>query len=429
MRVLPCLLVAASLSAPLSAKPIVTSSEENFVRLCLTRGESPERLVTACETALAGIGLTQSQRVELIVARGDAHLWQKDYEAATASYREAIEIDRSSTEAWNGLGWALWESDGELAAFDAFETSLSISVSVQGLAGKAATGRRSGLFDGAKSRELLSAALSIDPDYIWAVRELGWSYVEDGRADRAAEAFTEALDIEPRDVNARYGLGRTELMTGDSAAALETFNDVLADAPEDFPTLVYRIIALRGLDRNAQALRESDRLIADFPDRSSGYIERGQALLSLGRRAEAIETYSEADTRLGPNNAVLYWYADALAADGRFAEALTVIDRGIALSDVDYSDHLLKSYIALELGDYAEAKRSAEASLATGVEDPWAHYYIAIAYVHDGDVAEGLARFDRAISVGLPTDRVGAFATALVGAGKLVEATQLRLKY
>ena len=126
---------------------------------------------------------------------------------------------------------------------------------------------------------------------------------------------------------------------------------------------------------------------------------------------------------------MLYWYADALSADGRFDEALEVIGRGIALDGADYSDHLLRSYIALELGDYALARSAAEASLATGVEDPWAHYYVAITLVHEGEAAAGMARFEQAIATGLPADRVGAFASELVGAGKWVEAAQLRLKY
>ena len=53
----------------------------------------------------------------------------------------------------------------------------------------------------------------------------------------------------------------------------------------------------------------------------------------------------------------------------------------------------------------------------------------ALPILHDGEVEQGLARFDQAISIGLPSDRVGAFASALVGAGMYVEAAGLRLKY
>lgn len=429
MRVCLGLIAILASTAPVVAKPLVTSSEETLARICLARSETPARLVEACDGALLEASLTQSQRVELMIARGDGHIWQNQFAEAAASYRAATEIDPNEVEAWNGLGWALWEVDGDQAAYQAFETSLSLDVSVQGLAGKAGTGRRLGTIGNEEARQMLSAALTIDPDYIWAVREVAWSHMDDGNPASALKEFDAALDIEPSDVNARYGRGRALLATGRHDTALEVFNDVLSDAPTDFPTQVYRVITLRKLDRNAQALRDADRLIELYPNRVSGYVEKGQALVALQRRREAIETYTEAEALLGPHNAVLYWHADALTIDGRFNEALTVIDRGLELSGVDYSDHLLRSYIALELGDYALARDAAEASLAMGVNDPWAHYYIAITLVHAGEVNAGVKRFEDAVLAGLPSDRIGAFATELISAGKFVEAAQLRLKY
>ena len=127
-----------------------------------------------------------------------------------------------------------------------------IDVSVQGLSGKAAISRRLGLIGNVEARQMLRAALAIDPDYIWAVREIAWSFLEDKDFQTSAVEFRAALDIEPLDVNARYGLGRSKLGAGDFEAALQLFNEVLLDAPEDFPTQVYRIITLRNLDRNAQ---------------------------------------------------------------------------------------------------------------------------------------------------------------------------------
>lgn len=424
---LPSLLAFTAL--PLLAKPLVTSSEDTLARVCLARQDEAPRIVQACDAALADTRLTQNQRAELLVARGDGYIWQNLHHQAEASYREATLINPAEVEAWNGLGWALWELEGDQAAFDAFDHSLSIAASVQGLAGKAGLARRMGQIDNETAREMLTAALAIDPDYIWAVRELAWSHFEDSEFVQATEHFEEALNIEPRDVNARYGLGRSKLSLGQSEDALTIFNDVLLDSPQDFATLVYRVVSLRELDRNAQALRFSERLILDFPDRTSGYVQKGKSLLALERRHDALLSFEQAEATLGPNNTILYWYADTLITDGQLNKALAVIDRGLTLEGADYSDHLLKSYIALELGNYGMARAAAEDSLATGVEDPWAHYYIAITLVHNDDVIGGLQRFDQAVAGGLPVDRVGAFASELVGAGKYVEAAQLRLKY
>lgn len=430
MRIASCLVLCVTFSSSgVFAKTLVTSSEENHARICTARQVDAPRIVSACDVALSDARLTQSQRVDMLVARGDGHLWQNQNQAAVTSYRAALSIDERAVDAWNGLGWALWEVEGDQAAYEAFVQSVALDVSVQGLGGKAATARRLGLVTGQEARDMLTAALSIDPDYIWAVREIGWSHLDEGDYSAAADQFLAALDIDPDDINGRYGLARAKLGMGEAEDALARLNDVLADSPRDFPALVYRVIALRDLDRNAQALREADRLIASHPQRASGYIERGQALIALERRSEAIKTYKDADAKIGPNNAILYWYADALTVDGKFQEALGVIDRGLRLDGADYSDHLLRSYIALELGDYGLARKAAEDSLATGIEDPWAHYYLAIVHVNEGNSDQALASFDRAMASGLPTDRVGAFASELIGAGNYVEATQLRLKY
>jgi len=420
------LLLAAT---PVVATPLLTSSEDTHARVCLARATAPARIVAACDAALTGARLTQTQRAELLVARGDGQFWQDDPTTAATSYRTAIEWNPRSVEAWNGLGWALWETDGNLAALEAFQSSLAIDVSVQGLGGAAATGRRGGAIDNDEARRMLEAALAIDPDYTWAMREIGWSHLDDLNHAAAIPSFEAALAIDQDDANALYGLGRAKLDIGEANAALGLFDRALGSEPDNYGAQVFRITALRRLDRNAQAVREAERLIAAHPDKASGYVEKGRALMALERRAEAIETFVTAETVVGPNNAILYWHADALASDARFSEALAVIDRGLALDGADYSDQLLKSYIALELGDYALARRAAEAALATGIEDPWAHYYIAITLVHEGQVTAGIGRFEQAVALGLPGDRVGTFATELIRSGSYIEAAQLRLKY
>lgn len=429
MRTLQLALTALCFAVPVAAKPLITSSEETLARICRAADESPDRLIKACQGALQVSGMTDKQTAELYVGLGDAYLWSDLDAQAAEAYRRATEFDPSDVNAWNGLGWAIRTTDGDAAALEAFETSLSIDVSVQGLGGNAATARELGVVDGDAAREMLRASLTIDPEYIWAIREIAWSHFDDADYEKAIAVFEEALAITADDTSAIYGLGRSALEHDDSARALQAFNEVLAQSPDHFSSQVYRIIALRDLDRNAQALRDAERLIADHPERSSGYIEKGRALMALQRRAEAIENYRRAEEAVGPNNAVLYWHADALTYDGRMEEALAIIDRGIKLEGADHSDYLLKSYIALEMEDYSLARQAAEASLDTGVDDPWAHYYIAIAMVHNGKATEGIALFDTAMTGGLPQDRVGAFARELIGAGKYVEAVQLRIKY
>ncbi|CAN0600962.1 unnamed protein product, partial [Ectocarpus sp. 12 AP-2014] len=109
----------------LQAKPLISSSEETPSRICLAREVAPVRIVQACDIALSQAGLTQAQRVEMMVARGDGLFWQDHFSESADSYRAATRVDADAVEAWNGLGWALWETDGDAAALEAFEASLN----------------------------------------------------------------------------------------------------------------------------------------------------------------------------------------------------------------------------------------------------------------------------------------------------------------
>ena len=374
------------------AKPLITSSVETVAGICLAREDAPERLVDACDAALSGAGLTASQRVELMVARADAFLWLDDLEAAEAGYRAATAADPRSYDAWNGLGWVLRETSDDEAAFEAFETSLEIDVSMQGLGARAATGRTTGRITGAEAREILRAALTIDPEYSWALREIGWSHIDDSQPGAAADAFWEALEIDPDDGNARYGLGRALLSSGEADRRWKPSTKFLPASP---------IISRRGSTESS-------------------------------RCGNWTGTHRRCGIRIGLSRNSRIWHraiSSGACPSWRCSAALGVIDRAIGLSGSDFTDHLLKSWIALELEDYALAREAAEASIGTGTEDPWAHYYVAISMVHSGQTEEGLGRFDQAMETGLPEDRVGAFAKELISAGKYVEAAQLRLKY
>ena len=429
MRALAPFFLTIAIASPAVAKPLITSSEETLARICLAEAQAPDRLVEACTGALGEAGLTTAQRLDLLTSLGNALSWSDRDDEAVEAFNDALAITPTHADALSGLGWALRGLNDDAAAFEAFEASLTSDVSSSALAGKAGTGRFIGALDEDEARLLLEAALSISPTYAWARRELAWSYFDTADYDTAIEMFNIVLRQDPTDLNARYGIGRSLLDAGQGEAALAEFNRTLEDAPDYYHARLFKIITLRALERNAQALREADRLIEDEPDRAGGYTEKGRALMGLQRRAEALEVFANAERIVGPDNALLYWHADALIDENRLSDALGVITRATALDNADSADHLLRSFILLEMQDYPASRVAAEASLKLGGNSAWAHYYIAIADVHGGDVTEGLARFDTAMQTGLPQHRVGAFASELIAAGKFVEAVQLRLKY
>ena len=117
--------------------------------------------------------------------------------------------------------------------------------------------------------------------------------------------------------------------------------------------------------------------------------------------------------------------AAAILAQGAVAWALVAFGRtqrvgasllGVALCAA------LAVVSAQRVGDF----RSPLALWTHDLEQPGEHY---ARYVNMGSALGGVSRFEEAVAAGLPTDRVGAFATELISAGNYVEAAQLRLKY
>lgn len=416
-----CLTATTALS-----RPIVTSSEDTYARVCLSLEGPTTRLLHACETALGEPGLTTGLEYDLLLALGAIHQWNNDFRLSLDAYEQALGIRPMSVEALNGIGWALRDLGRLDAAYTAFSDAMDINVTAQALMGKAAVGREIGALTGEEARHMLSAALAIEPDGGFAQREIGWSFFDEGAHEMAITAFEQRLDADPSDINARFGLGRAAMRSGEPAWALTHFDRILQQDPDHVGTRSERMQALRQLDRNAQALREADRFISDHPELTDGYIQRGLALSALERRSEALATFEAAEAELGPSNVLLYWYADTLAYDGRLDDALSAIDRALAFEGADASDHMLKSWIALELELYREAQASAETALEIGGEDPWAHFYAAIALVHTESTETGVTRFQTAMASGLPEDFVSFFAEELVRAGDFVGAAQLR---
>lgn len=410
------------------ASPLITSSEETPAQICLSIQEQPARRVEACDTALKDQRITSALRVDLLTAKGEALSAQDLSIEAADALEAALALDPTKAKALTALGWVRRSLGDEEGAFKVFSRALEVDVSIDALAGVAATGRSTGALTQEEVKERLDLALAIDPEDTWVIRELGWLAYQGGDFEQAKLEFERALALSSFDGNAEYGLGRVALATEAPGAALDHFNRVLSEE-EHTGARLGRMSALRDLRRNAQAAREAHRFISDYPDRVEGYVQKGRALLALARRADAFSVYEDAEARLGPTNEIAYWYADALAEDGQMARALERIDAALALPGAAAADHLLKSYIALELKDYPVARREAETALSLGPSDPWADFYIAVALIHEGRGNEGIARFDKAIEGGLPTEKVGAFASELIAAGLWDEAVKLRESY
>lgn len=419
---------AVAIAPAVAAKPLITGSEETAATLCRDDTIATDRRVAACQEALSDGPLTDGERGEFQTLLGDALAEQDKFDEAETAYRAATDIAVRDPHPWSGLGWLYWNADRYGEAATAFENALERRPTATALAGLGSSKYRDGAADTAETLELIDAALAIDPDYAWAIRERGWTLMNSDPQEAEA-SFRRALTLSDLDWNAHYGLSRALSEQGKFEDALFSIGRAIELDPSPAYAYGQRAFLLRRLDRNAAALEEAEIAIKLEPDWTNGHTQKALALEALGRRTDAIQTFDGA-VEAGVEDAfLLYWFADILSNDGQMARALDIINRAIGLPDSDQYDLSLKAYIALQLKDYPETLAAANGALEIDPSMPYPHYYAAVSLVHQGATEDGVGRFDAAMELGLEQHMVGAFAADLIAAGNFVEAIRLRARY
>jgi len=195
-------------------------------------------------------------------------------------------------------------------------------------------------------------------------RQRGEKLVELGQLAAAVTAFTEAVRLDPRDAAAQHALGRVLLDLGRVVEAAESLELAVA-LQDDAYAYCNLALALRRQDRDEQAIAAYRRAIeleptlteahvrlsellepigeydeaaqllhraASLADTVSGRFYLGRALMLDGDFLGAEERLREAAALDPTNDEVFKYLGDALARQGRFAEAVAEFDHTLALN-------------------------------------------------------------------------------------------------
>jgi uncharacterized caspase-like protein len=197
--------------------------------------------------------------------RGYEHFKKKDFDRAIADYGEAIRLNPSFAQAYDGRGSAYrYKGDFDRAIAD-YSVAIRLDPSfAQAYDGRGSAYRDKGDFDRAITD--LNEAIRLNPSSARAYHDRGTTYYYKENFDRAIADYSVAIRLEPNFAHAYYSRGTAYRRKGD-------FNRAIAD------------------------LNEAIRL---EPGVAAAYHNRGRTLETLGRRQEAIADYRRA-LSLNPN--------------------------------------------------------------------------------------------------------------------------------
>jgi tetratricopeptide (TPR) repeat protein len=258
---------------------------------------------------------------------------QRDGKTARARsiYERILKQDPDNAEATNLLALCFLEQNYPKRALTLLERAISLAPS-EARYHLNLSDCHDRLGDQAASLAAIDAGLSITPDDAGLLRARAQRLLAAGRTEEAIGAFDKAVRAAPQDTDLLADYGHVLLLAGQFEQAAKVFRFVLQSEP------AHRI-ALLGL---ADALNQID--------------QPGEALALLRSSVEAFAPDEDAEYQLH--------LANALWGSGRFTEALSAIDRVLALGHRTVDTCLLRGKALYHLGRFAEARAELEAALA-----------------------------------------------------------------
>jgi len=209
--------------------------------------------------------------------------------------------------------------------------------------------------------------------------------------ERAIEAFTRAIEIQPDYALAHAGVSRAYI----------------------FATRTEPRVAL------ARARTSAERALQIDPALPEGHLAAALARLYADRDLPgAIRAFELALVRDAGNADVHFYYSQALAASGRFEEALAAARRALALDPFSPLVHHYIGRILIFAGRPADAAAHLRQTLDLDPLYQWANLFLAVALEESGDTTGAVAARQRYWSLsGVPPERIARLGAAFETGG------------
>jgi tetratricopeptide (TPR) repeat protein/TolB-like protein len=249
-------------------------------------------------------------------------------------------------------------------------------------------------------------ALTIDPSSAVSLIGLGDVYSSQNRRDDAEVALRQAIGLHPGDSNAYNRLGNFLYRFGRFEEAVEQYLQVVALNPEDMNGYSNLGTAYMLMGDFATAAASFQRAIEIAPTEVS-YSNLGLMYYYLGDFEKAVATLSVA-VELGPNDHLARSnLGDALWVAGRTDEAISSFEHARVLArsalQVNPNDPYTMmdiAWINTMLGEHRAARTLMDQSLALAPDEPYAHYYNALVFLHAGNRDAAIAALSKAVETG-----------------------------
>lgn len=175
-------------------------------------------------------------------------------------------------------------------------------------------------------------ATELNPLSAEAYNNLGALYIDMGRNLEASDMLSNALSLDPNYFMARMNRAIAYYRMGRTVAALDDFNRASMMRPKDTLVLLNRALAYYDMGQYENAVEDLSYLIALDPNQARAYLERARSFIKMGYPANAYADLESAVT-IKPSYALAYYYmGDLLFRKGETDQALGMLVRSKELA-------------------------------------------------------------------------------------------------
>ena len=253
----------------------------------------------------------------------------KDYAGAKQMAEDVTVTTPDLPDGWMLLGYVRSVTGEFDASNSAYDTALDLGADRREvMVAKAYNCRKLG--DATSTRECYREIVNLDPENVEAWVQFAAFEVSVENFDDAVECYATALNMDPDNIDIIEAVSRVEEKRGNAAQATAWLESGLSLDPTN-TRLLKRLVAI---SLNAQdysrAVGYADRVIAVEPGDATVHRNRAVALYQKGDKKEAIESFEKVAELDGKLDNLYGPMADCYRAAGRDADALRVIEAGVA---------------------------------------------------------------------------------------------------